>query len=103
MVTSSDPVATSVPSSPRRRPPRILPWIGILLHLGLGLFPYAPSGLTAPPYGVVVLGVLWLAILVAAVLLLPRHPWWVVATPVVSVAVWLGVMTFGVRELRWTP
>jgi hypothetical protein len=91
-------VSAEVAGSTRR-------WIGVaglVLHLAVGVVPYAGSGLVAPPGGVALLWAVWAALLAAAVVLLTRRPALVPLVPVVAVTVWVGVVGLGDALLGWT-
>ncbi|MDP9434317.1 MAG: hypothetical protein M3P93_03630 [Actinomycetota bacterium] len=77
-------------------------WAGLALHLLVG-YPYAVSGLVAPPYGVLALWAVWAALLVVAVRLRPRRPLLVPLVPVVAFGLWLGGLTLGELLLGWQP
>ena len=81
---------------------RVVGWIGVVLHLAVGVLPYAVSGLVAPVWAYPVLYVLWGALLVVAVRAARRSSPWALVVPVVAVAVWLAVISFGGAVLGWT-
>lgn len=82
--------------------PRVVGVVGLLLHLAVGVFPYSASGLVAPLWGIVALGVLWLGLLAVAVVLLRRRPALVLLVPVLAVLLWVGALTAGEQLLGWT-
>ena len=49
------------------------------------------------------LGVWWLLLTYIGVRLVQRRSYLVLLVPVVAVATWFGVMTFGEAVLGWTP
>ncbi len=75
-------------------------WLGIAAHLAIGFF-YLASGLVAPPYGVVLLMALWVALLVVGLRLLARRPLWTPVVPGAAVALWAAVVSFGEFVLGW--
>lgn len=81
-------------------------WIGIALHVAVGVLPYAASGLVAPPWAYVVLYALWGALLAVAVRLVRadagRRAAWALLVPVAAVAVWVAVISLGAAALDWT-
>ena len=66
------------------------------------LLPYAASGLLAPTYAVVVLLVLWVALAALAAVVLRRRGGPALLVPLVTMAVWAGVLTAGDLLLGWT-
>jgi hypothetical protein len=76
-------------------------WIGLIAHLGTGLF-YLVSGLAVPAWAYVVLLVIWLALLVVAIRLLRSRPAFTLLVPVVSAAIWFGTLSAGDAWLNWT-
>jgi hypothetical protein len=79
--------------------------VGVVLHLAVGVFPYAASGLLVPIWGIVVLYSLWLALAVVLVRLLRgerRRPLLAPLVPVGALAVWFGVVTAGEAIFGWT-
>lgn len=74
---------------------------GFLLHV-LAAFPYAMTGLVAPPWGVALLWSIWLALLGVAVALWRTRPAAVLVVPVAAIVVWFGVLAIGDVALRWT-
>lgn len=79
--------------------------VGAVLHLAVGVFPYAASGLVVPVWGVVVLYGCWLALAVVLVRLLrgpARRPLLAPAIPVVAIAVWFAFVSLGGALLDWT-
>jgi hypothetical protein len=70
-------------------------------HLVVGVF-YLSSGLVAPLWAVVVLGVWWVLLAVQLSRLALRGSWWTPAVPVVAFATWYVVLTAGERLLGWT-
>jgi hypothetical protein len=62
----------------------------------------AASGLLAPWYGVALLLVVWLALLLVGFRWWTPHPVRVAALPVVSLALWFGIVTAGDLVLHWT-
>ena len=73
---------------------------GFTLHLAVG-WPYAFAGLLAPPVGVAILWTIWVALLVAAVLLRSR-PIVVFAIPFVAGALWFVVLGVGDAWFGWS-
>ncbi|AGP33658.1 hypothetical protein [Sorangium cellulosum] len=85
----------------QRRASQIVPWVGIAVHLVIGPA-YALAGLLAPPWAVAALWAIWIALLVMAIRVRRSRPWLAAATPLISAAVWLGLLTLGERLLGWT-
>jgi hypothetical protein len=77
-------------------------WAGLVGHLLVGGFPYAVSGLVAPPLGVIVLWVVWLVLLVVAIRLLQRRPALVFLAPLSALALWGAVIWGGEALFGWT-
>ena len=73
--------------------------IAALAQLVVGFF-YMASGLMAPLWAIVLLGVWWVLLTYVGVRLVQRRSYLV---PLVAVATWFGVMTFGEAVLGWTP
>lgn len=80
---------------------RALGLAGIALHLVVGYF-YATAGLVVPGPWLVVLLLVWVALLVAGLLLWRRHPLWVLLVPVVALALLVGGVSLGGALLGWT-
>ena len=77
--------------------------VGTVAHVVIGAVPFAVSGLVAPLWGVVVLGVWWAVCLGAIVGLVRRHrPRLVPLVPVVALAGWFAFVSFGEAVLGWT-
>ena len=79
--------------------------VGVVLHLAVGVFPYAASGLLVPIWGIVVLYALWLALAFVLVRLLrgeARRPMLAPLVPVAALAVWFAVVTAGEAIFGWT-
>lgn len=95
-------MATDTPSAAPRSGRRAPQWLALALHLVVGVFPYAASGLLAPPVGLAVLAVVWIACLVALWRWRPANPWLALLVPAGAVAVWFAVMAFGDYLLGWT-
>ena len=84
------------------------PWFAVagvvaaLAQLVVGFY-YLASGLMEPLWAIVLLGVWWVVLTLAGVWLVRRRSYLVLLVPVVAVATWFGVMTFGGSVLGWTP
>jgi len=76
-------------------------WVGLLGHLATVAW-YAASGLMAPGWAVLGLLMIWLVLLGLAIYLLRTRPVWVLAVPVLAVAIWFAVMSAGDAWLGWT-
>jgi hypothetical protein len=76
-------------------------FIGIAGMACTGFLNFA-SGLVAPPWGVVVLCTVWLMMLVLSIKWFMTHPLRVLVMPVISLAIWFGLITFGDIVLGWT-
>ncbi|MGY1603195.1 hypothetical protein [Geodermatophilus sp. SYSU D00815] len=70
-------------------------------HLVVGVF-YLSSGLVAPLWAVVVLGLWWLLLAVHLSRLALRGSRWTPAVPVVAFATWYAVLAAGEALLGWT-
>lgn len=81
---------------------RAAAWAGIVVHLVVGVFPYAFSGLLAPLWAVVTVAVVWFGLLAAAIHFRKRRPWFVAAIPIASLGFWFAFLTFGDLVLGWT-
>lgn len=77
-------------------------WLGLVAHVGLGLFPYLFTGLLAPPYGVAIVFVGWFALLGLAIMWWRPRPLLVLLVPVLAIAWWFAVLFFGDFVLGWT-
>lgn len=77
-------------------------WVAIALHVLVGLFPYLASGLVAPPAGLAVLALIWIALFVAVWRWRPRPAALLLLVPVAAVALWFAVLSFGDAVLGWT-
>jgi hypothetical protein len=82
--------------------PKVAAWIGLVLHLVVGVFPYLASGLMVPGWGLVVLWVVWAGLLVLAIRLLRMHSPWTLAVPAIAVAFWFLWLTIGESLFGWT-
>jgi hypothetical protein len=100
-VTHQPPARRPVRGQPVR--PEVSPWPFVgMAGMAATFFPYAASGLVAPPYGVVVLMVIWAALLVVACRWWSRHPRLVPVVPVVAIAVLFAAVWFGGAVLDWS-
>ena len=77
-------------------------WVGFLVHLVVGVFPYAASGLLAPLYGIALVYVGWFALLILALKWWNPKPYWVLLVPVAALAWWFALMSLGGLVLGWT-
>ncbi len=75
--------------------------IAALAQLLVGFF-YTASGLMAPLWAILLLGLWWLILTYVGVLLVQRRSYLVLLVPVVAAATWFGAMTFGESVLGWT-
>ncbi|MFF0990923.1 hypothetical protein [Kocuria nitroreducens] len=75
--------------------------IAALAQLMTGYF-YMASGLMAPLWAVLLLGLWWLSLTYAGVQLVKRRSYLVLLVPVVAAVTWLAVMVFGDQVLGWT-
>jgi hypothetical protein len=83
--------------------PVVSPWPFVgMVGMAATFFPYAASGLVAPPYGVVVLMVVWVVFLVVACRWWTRHPRLVPVVPLVAIAVLFAAVWFGGAFLDWS-
>jgi len=94
----------NAPAAPRKRdfPDGLLSFGGLALHLIVGVFPFSASGLLAPLWAVIVLGLVWLAGLVIAIRLVRSRPRLVPLVPLVALVFWAGLMLVGDLLLDWT-
>jgi hypothetical protein len=76
-------------------------WVGLAGHLVMLLW-YAASGLVAPPWAVVGLLAIWAALLLVGLRLRAARPLWMLAIPVLDVAIWFGAISAGDAFLGWT-
>lgn len=75
--------------------------VAVLLHL-LALWLVLVSGLVAPLWAIVVLGVVWLAACYPLLRGLRAGARWGVLVPLALVAFWFAFITFGEAVLGWT-
>ena len=75
--------------------------LAVVLHLAAGVF-YLTAGLVAPDWAVLTLWSVWVALLVALVLVWRRRPALALAVPLVAVGVFFGALTAGEQLLGWT-
>jgi hypothetical protein len=75
--------------------------LGLAGHLALSIW-YLASGLLAPGWAVAMLLAVWVALLVAAIVLLRRRPLAVPLVPLVGLLIWLLVISAGEAWLGWT-
>jgi hypothetical protein len=79
--------------------------VGVVLHLAVGVFPYAASGLLVPIWGIVVLYALWLGLAILLVRLLrgdARRPLLAPLVPVAAIVIWFAVVSAGEVLFDWT-
>lgn len=76
-------------------------WGGLGLHVAIGVFPFASTGLLAPPWAVGVVAVWWTVLAVLAWRLGRRSPWLVPLVPLGALAGWFAFLTFGDLALGW--
>ena len=84
---------------------RVAAVVGVVLHLAVGVFPYAASGLVTPVWGYVVLYAVWLALAFVLIRLLGgpnRRPIVAPAIPLAALAFWFAFVTAGEVLLDWT-
>ncbi|HJR39834.1 MAG TPA: hypothetical protein VJ819_15740 [Nocardioidaceae bacterium] len=75
--------------------------LGTVLLVGLLPF-YLASGLVAPAWAIIVLLLIWAGLFVLALRWFRRHPFRVIALPVLAAAIWFGALTAGEALLGWT-
>lgn len=76
-------------------------WGGLTLHVLVGVFPFAFTGLLAPPWAVGVVAVWWLLLAGVAWRLQRSTPWLVPLVPVGALAGWIAFLIFGDLVLGW--
>ena len=77
-------------------------WVGFVLHLAVGVFPYSAAGLLAPLYGIAILYAGWVALLAVALVRWNRHPLQLLWLPVIDIALFAALMYLGDLALGWT-
>ncbi|MEO6713868.1 MAG: hypothetical protein ABIM89_10615 [Mycobacteriales bacterium] len=88
-------MSDSAPPLAGRALDRVIGWLGVALHLAVGVFPFAPSGVVLAGWPIVFVWAVWVAGLVVVVLLRGRAPRWA-PVPVGCVLIWLAtVAAFG--------
>lgn len=97
----------SQPASRDQRWPRgplqiVLGALAVLLHLA-GLWLVLVSGLVAPLWAIVVLGIVWLGACVPLVLGLRDGRRWVPLVPLGFAFLWFAAVNLGEIVLGWTP
>ena len=76
-------------------------WVGFLLHLVIGVFPYGASGLLAPLYGIAIVYVGWFVALFFILKLWNRKPYLVLLIPVIDIVWWIVLMYGGELVFGW--
>lgn len=76
-------------------------WVGFFLHLVIGVFPYAASGLLAPLYAIAIVYVGWFVLLFFVLRWWNRTPYRVLLVPVIALAWWFAFLSFGEYVLGW--
>lgn len=82
--------------------PRAATWVAVVLVVALGVFPFAATGLMAPPYAYLAVYLMWLGAILAAWRWRPTPSWLVVLVPVGALAAWFAILTFGDLAFGWT-
>lgn len=80
---------------------RFLALAGGVMHMAIG-FLVAVSSLVAPPWGVLVLWVVWIAASMWAIRAWRRHPLATFAAAGATIAFWVAFVSFGDLVLGWT-
>ncbi len=75
--------------------------VAVAAHLLVGLLVFA-SGLLAPLWAVVLLGLVWWAALALGVRWVRRGAWWFLLVPPVVLLVWFTAVSAGEALLGWT-
>lgn len=94
--------ARTNPPGPQARVGRVVGIVAVLMHMLVGAFPYAVSGLVAPLSGVALLWLMWLGLLVLVVWLARAGRPIALAVPVAAVILWFAIISFGGMVLGWT-
>lgn len=81
---------------------RVAGWVGVVAHLVIGGYLTLLTGLVAPTWGVVVIGLVMVALLGLGLLSVRRHRWVLLALPVVAVLAWVIVIAIGEAAFGWT-
>lgn len=77
--------------------------LGISFQGVIGYFPFGFTLFVAPLPVILGVYVQWLLLLRVAGRQRARHPWLVLAIPILSVAAWCALMWFGWNQLGWPP
>ena len=82
---------------------RVSVWgiLGLVLHLAVGVFPYAFSGLLVPIIGTAALYVVWLVLAVVAWRIRGHRTPAPLLVPLFALGLWWAVITLGERFLDW--
>ena len=86
----------------RDRANRVVAWVGLVLHIAIGVFPFSATGLVAPLYGIALAYLGW------ALGLYGITRWWrsapkaVLLMPFAALAWWFALMTLGSAVLGWS-
>jgi hypothetical protein len=84
------------------QPLRAAAWVALLAHVAFGVFPYALTGLLAPPWGVAVVYGFWVALLGLGLLLFRVRPAWSLAVPFAALIGWIVILSIGNVWFGWT-
>ena len=81
---------------------RVAGWVGVVAHVVIGGYLTLLSGLVAPTWGVVVIGLVMVALLALGLMTVRRHRWVLLALPVAAVLAWVIVIAIGEAAFGWT-
>ncbi len=76
--------------------------LGALLHVGIGIFPLSASGLLAPLWSLIVIGLGWLAAAAIMWRIWQARPALALLVPPTTVALWAAFISVGSELLGWT-
>jgi hypothetical protein len=97
----TDTLSPSTSTSPSRPAARLALGAALALHLLAG-WAYSVSGLVAPGWAVLSLGVVWLVLLAVLVRVWRRNPPLALLVPLLAAVLWFAALTAGEQLLGWT-
>jgi len=85
-------VSTNQSVATRTSVHRVLAWLGLALHIAIGIFPFAPSGVVLAGAPFIAVWVLWVGGLALVIMLVRRRAPYTVVVPASCLVGWLAVV-----------